>query len=248
MAYTRKTWADDAGGGTPITAAELNRLESGVPLDRRWVAPSGATSIDEFTSGTIGGGWTRVDKSGNAGRVTWTAGADNLSVLDTGQDSSGEFHALMTPLSGFGGSVATGDAFTTYTTVLSYGATANSCAAVVLADGITSGSGTQIMALNYQTAGNSYTCGIFPQTGYQTTGSYSQNAHICTQGVHLRLVCTGANTWRADISPDGTTWVGTASMTQTVTPTYVGLGVSTYGSATKFVATFEYLRRYAGVS
>ncbi|APU92091.1 hypothetical protein SEA_YEEZY_13 [Gordonia phage Yeezy] len=27
MAYTPKTWANGAGGGTPITAAELNRIE-----------------------------------------------------------------------------------------------------------------------------------------------------------------------------------------------------------------------------
>lgn len=30
MAYTPKTWADGAGGGTPITASELNRIEQGV--------------------------------------------------------------------------------------------------------------------------------------------------------------------------------------------------------------------------
>ncbi|QFP96800.1 hypothetical protein SEA_MCKLOVIN_14 [Gordonia phage Mcklovin] len=30
MAYTPKTWANGAGGGTPITAAELNRIEQGV--------------------------------------------------------------------------------------------------------------------------------------------------------------------------------------------------------------------------
>ncbi|QDM56360.1 hypothetical protein PP515_gp13 [Gordonia phage Sidious] len=30
MAYTPKTWANGAVGGTPITAAELNRIEQGV--------------------------------------------------------------------------------------------------------------------------------------------------------------------------------------------------------------------------
>lgn len=30
MAYTPKTWANGAGGGTPITAVELNRIEQGV--------------------------------------------------------------------------------------------------------------------------------------------------------------------------------------------------------------------------
>lgn len=30
MAYTPKVWADGSGGGTPITAAELNRMETGI--------------------------------------------------------------------------------------------------------------------------------------------------------------------------------------------------------------------------
>lgn len=30
MAYTPKVWADGQSGGTPITAAELNRIEAGV--------------------------------------------------------------------------------------------------------------------------------------------------------------------------------------------------------------------------
>lgn len=30
MAYTPKEWADGAAGGTPITAAELNRMEAGI--------------------------------------------------------------------------------------------------------------------------------------------------------------------------------------------------------------------------
>lgn len=30
MAFVKKTWADGADGGTPITAAELNRIEAGI--------------------------------------------------------------------------------------------------------------------------------------------------------------------------------------------------------------------------
>lgn len=30
MAFSPKTWVDGAGGGTPITAAELNRLEQAI--------------------------------------------------------------------------------------------------------------------------------------------------------------------------------------------------------------------------
>lgn len=30
MAFVKKTWSDGAAGGTPITAAELNRIEAGI--------------------------------------------------------------------------------------------------------------------------------------------------------------------------------------------------------------------------
>lgn len=30
MAFVKKTWADGPDGGTPITAAELNRIEAGI--------------------------------------------------------------------------------------------------------------------------------------------------------------------------------------------------------------------------
>lgn len=30
MAFSQKTWVDGKSGGTPITAAELNRIETGV--------------------------------------------------------------------------------------------------------------------------------------------------------------------------------------------------------------------------
>lgn len=30
MSFSPKTWVDGSGGGTPITAAELNRIEAGI--------------------------------------------------------------------------------------------------------------------------------------------------------------------------------------------------------------------------
>ena len=45
--FTPKTWLDDPVGGTPITAVELNRMESGIESmdDRVTAAESSITSV-----------------------------------------------------------------------------------------------------------------------------------------------------------------------------------------------------------
>lgn len=57
MSYTPQTWADGSGGGTPLSAARLNYMETGIDdadtrvtaieggsLDSRYASPSYATS------------------------------------------------------------------------------------------------------------------------------------------------------------------------------------------------------------
>ena len=43
MAFTPKTWEDGSAGGTPITAAELNRMESGIAEGQNVASPTWAT-------------------------------------------------------------------------------------------------------------------------------------------------------------------------------------------------------------
>ncbi|MCQ9367951.1 hypothetical protein NQ036_06795 [Brevibacterium sp. 91QC2O2] len=40
MAYTKKTWADGKDGGTPVSAAELNRMEDGIAAGQNAAAPT----------------------------------------------------------------------------------------------------------------------------------------------------------------------------------------------------------------
>lgn len=50
MAFVPKTWADGSAGGTPITAAELNRIESGVAgVDADQEALAGLVSTQAAT-------------------------------------------------------------------------------------------------------------------------------------------------------------------------------------------------------
>lgn len=50
MAFVPKAWADGSAGGTPITAAELNRIESGVAgVDADQEALAGLVSTQAAT-------------------------------------------------------------------------------------------------------------------------------------------------------------------------------------------------------
>lgn len=51
MAYTKKTWQDGPGGGTPITAADLNRMEDGI--DGAATTGSLASKVDKITTPTV---------------------------------------------------------------------------------------------------------------------------------------------------------------------------------------------------
>lgn len=45
MAFEPKTWEDGADGGTPITAAELNRLETGIAEVEAKEGPEGPRGL-----------------------------------------------------------------------------------------------------------------------------------------------------------------------------------------------------------
>ncbi len=58
MAYTKKTWADGSAGNTPITAAELNRMEDGIDE-----AVNGTDTVEElfYADGQIVSGATALN-------------------------------------------------------------------------------------------------------------------------------------------------------------------------------------------
>lgn len=59
MAFTAKTWADGSGGNTPITAAELNRIELNTAVaDRGRKTPDGRTEwFKKADSSAISNRW-----------------------------------------------------------------------------------------------------------------------------------------------------------------------------------------------
>lgn len=217
--------------------------------DRRWDAGT-ATVVDEFNDGSLDAAWVRVDGTGAVlANVDWTEGADVLSCYNKGGDTVDKFHALLRPLSGAGGSMVAGDAFVSCVTMF-YPIADFSFAGLVLTDGTTFGSGNQVWA---EVGGRASGVQLqaFSWTGFSTAGSSAGaigNMNSILRAYH-RIVMIGANTWRADYSPDGVSWIkGAANLSKTITPTHVGFFSSSYGTSIKHIASYEFIRRVAGIT
>jgi len=213
--------------------------------DLRWFVPSGSVSIDEFNDDTIDPAWVRLDGTGApAANATWAEKGDALSVYNAGGDTANRLHALVRPLSAFGGAVNPGDAFVTAVHMFCSTGTFF-MGGIVLADGATADAGNQVVGLVYNAGG--FTVNAWAGTGWSFSG---QTADMLTssQQMFVRLVCLTATTWRADLSPDGVQWMLGTALTKTVAPTHVGLVSSTWGSSVKGIVKYEFLRRVSGVS
>ena len=59
---------------------------------------------------------------------------------------------------------------------------------------------------------------------------------------------TATNTWRSDWSPDGIGWVLGTPISYTLTPTHMGFTVSNWATASPSSTSYEFFRRYSGVT
>jgi hypothetical protein len=111
------------------------------------------------------------------------------------------------------------------------------------------GQGEQVHTLNYLSNSTAQqTNDVRPATGF-TTGTAS-SAVMTVSGVrtYVRLALVAANTWRCDVSPDGVQWLPSGTISKAIAPTWVGFLASTWGTATKYIASYEFLRRVSGVT
>lgn len=219
----------------------------GTVKDRRWTVPSGATSIDEFNDDSLDAAWVRVDgANAPAANVTWAEGGDTLSAKQTLVDTGNALHGLMRPI---GTSMAVGDAFITALRIFGKSGVAYSISGLVLADGVTYGSGTQLATeCYYDSTGPNYNWATNLYTGYTSSSSGTTTDQHIGGPTFVRLVRLGTTSWRGDRSPDGVQWFLGPTFTATITPTYVGLFTRKPGSGVQHITTFEFLRRVSGVS
>ena len=247
-------------GTTGVTHASGDKVDHGVTAtdvtdvtgggySRIYAPETGSTTVDEFNADTLDAAWVRVDTSGGAGRVTWRQGGGVLFASSAGGDASAELHALMRS---FTGTLASGDGFETCFTITGPYLTNFVMTGLVLANGVTSGAGTQVTTLNYAINSSGVIwqdSSVVTETNYTTQGTYGGGLKTAPyMRTFQRLTYRGANQWRQDISIDGVTWIKGALYTQALTPTYVGLFISSWGTATAGTSNFEYLRRVTGVA
>lgn len=242
---------DNADPANPVVSATGGGGGGGgVGYDRRWNIGSGETSIDEFNDNSLAGAWARVDGTGAAaGNLAWTEGADVVSAANAGGDTAACLHGLVRPLTGAGGALSAGDAFVACLSFLSPAAN-YAFGGLLLADGNTFGSGKQVAGIAGKSATSAVNAESWALAGWNSRSATAGSLQLTEPKVnYLRLAMIAANTWRTDTSPDGVSWIkGAATLAQTFTPTYVGLCSTSYGTSTKHVASFEFLRRVTGVT
>lgn len=240
---------DSTDPANPVVSATGAGGGGGTGKDRRWNPPGGATVIDEFNDDSIDAAWLRVDPTGAAAaNATWAEGADSLAVKNTGGDSSQAMHALLRPL---GTSMTIGDGIVTFLTIHARLNVSTAMGGLILADGSTPATGNQVCGLAYTSAadGNNTQVVNYAFTNFTAaTAGSTDNYLVPARGIYLRLWKTAATTWQVDTSPDGVLWSRAAFVTKSFTPTHVGVVSSSYGTATKHIISYEFLRRVSGIT
>jgi len=241
---------DDAGASTEYPGSGGG---GGTVKDRRWLAGASETSIDEFNNDSLDAAWVRVDGTGAAaGNVTWLEEADVLSAKHTAADTGNASHGMVRPI---GTAPATGDAWVTCLTMFATPNTNYALAGLVISDGTTHGSGKQVFAELGSNASPANQQGLTAVAGsnWNNTGATVSSTLLgppIGTPMYIRLVYRGSSQWRADFSPNGTQWITGGSMvTQaSFTPSHVGYHSRDGASGLQAIASFDMIRRVAGVS
>lgn len=207
-------------------------------------AASGTLS-DEFNDNNLDGAWTRVDRSGNSANVAWAEGGDVLSVSSSATDNNGELHCLLKSLAGatFPLTIETATRhFAPY-------AQNYQMLGLVLSDGTTYGSGSQLISMPYTyTTIADMQLSIRSHTSFSTGGTTYAGADYMMWGpvLHQRIVWSAANTFEAFYSPNGIQWLRLpdSTISYTFSPTHAGLLISHWGFGRRSIGTFEYFRVY----
>jgi hypothetical protein len=210
----------------------------------RWqdtlTVPTWHSLDDEFDDASLDSAWTEVTPSGS---VTWTEARGVLSCRFIDQATSDgcgllkSFGALVPP-------VYVTTAVRLFGNLQNYG-----FVGPVFSDG-TATTSNAVWLSPY--AGTNYTyyatmyAGTF--TNFSSHLTTNRNLWANFPWLHLRLDWVNSNTWRGWFSPDGVSWtdMDEGNQSSTVTPTHVGLAVSTWGTGQigERIATFEHFRVY----
>jgi hypothetical protein len=229
-----------------VTAGSLINLRSRDAI----ITPISANPYgldDDFGDSILDSSWVQVDGNSTSSHVTWTEGADQLSVLHNANCTATNIHAKVKAL-GSTSLPLTIQIGVRYFTPYAYNYL---MIGPVFADGTTAGAGKQMLHMDYTnsnlaTAVNLSTRSFINYTTETTpvvdVGSYQWMGPV----LHQRLIWASANTFHSEVSPDGLSWHRYAtSMSYTMTPTHAGPAINLYTNPAGqkvVIATIEYFR------
>lgn len=236
---------------TPTAAASAKDYRWNNTATPPWA--TGQTLIDEHDDASLAAAWVRVDGGlAVSGNVVYTEAADVLSAYRVGTTSgSNVFQGLVRPTSGVGGSFATGDAIVSCMTLYGRPLSNYMIGGLVISDGTTWGSGKQLIC-EVLSDTNGHTFYPISTTNWSTAGGTVGTSKFSdfTKPEFLRAVYKGSNQWRFDVSGDGVSWrLGGSLITiSSFTPTHIGYYTRDPGTQAEWHASFEFMRRFSGVS
>lgn len=218
---------------------------TGANLDVRWtrLASDGSASAqdDEFRNASIDPKWVRVDNAGHSGYTTWVEGGDSLtSIFGITADAAGELHAYMQPYA-----LAVGESISCHLGMTGQGGVFP-MAGLIIADGVTYGAGLQVVFDMDNFYGAEPGFGIEEWSGYNTRDVNQSMPMRSAIPQHMKLFRDAADVYRAYCSVDGVQWALLGSTTLALTPSHVGVFVTSWTTGIKQSAAFDYFRRQTG--
>jgi hypothetical protein len=223
-------WAAGGGGGGSDGFVERANLNN---------APGSEAFSRDFDDAETEDSTTVEDTSPN---ITVTKGYDKLSIFHPGGGAAVKIHGVVWA------HAPAGD-FYIETALRTGGINQNhNMFGLVAADGATYDAGNQLWSafdlgtasghrLRRMTGWNANPAFTGAQRTDRNYGNvlYTRLAYVSSTGV-----------WTVYLSPDGISWAALAPLTFTMSTTHIGVAVTTWGGGEDFVASFEYVRGYAG--
>lgn len=215
--------------------------------DRAWIRGSTRNVLDdEFNDSSLDSAWVRIDT--NAVVVTYTEGADLLSISNAGGDAASyAAHSLVKPMGAFaiGQSIEIccrifrryASNYYMFGPIMTNGATTSAAAIWMRPYGYTGQAVSSMLGAvgRYNAISGTETASVGSEQAWEWIGA----------PLYQRLKWTAANTFDAYWSADGVSWLRlpAASITShTMTPTHIGFCLGTWSGANPCYASVEYFR------
>ena len=220
-----------------VTAEDIPTFP-GSWLSAMFARPSGEhVDDDDFNDGDIGAEWSTYTQTGT---TTWEEGLDVLSARTWSQSGS-DASVIVKPMTG-----ATTYPITIETAMRVAVRDVNYLmAGMAFTDG-TSGASKCVLSMPYWSSSytwyNSFRSGTLDNVSSTYTNIAMNNGSLNWPWLYQRLVWVSANSFKYGWSVDGVIYDYVGNYSVTMTPTHYGVWVSSWGTGTPALASFEYFR------